>query len=168
MGREEVAKIDYSKAIEIYSQLFEALINKGRYSIYLIGYHNGLDCNKILNVFAISDKSIKLWNLNDLTLIIYKKNAHSCNYKILKLQFTINNIYLISSDLRSIIKVWDVNYQWLQLELVVFIMDNIRNISLDIDKFYFKIIKIFTIKGEIIGEFNFELNNCILLLLIWL
>ena len=37
MGRKEEAKIDYSKAIEIYSQLFEEYINRGIYTIYLIG-----------------------------------------------------------------------------------------------------------------------------------
>ena len=75
----------------------------------------GLDCDKISNVFATSDKSIKLWKLNDLTLIIHKKNAHSSNDKILKLQFIINN-QLISSDLRSIINVWNANYESRQLE----------------------------------------------------
>ena len=46
--------------------------------------------NKRLNIIASSDKIIKLWNLNDHSLIMYHKSVPSLNKKLLKLQFIDN------------------------------------------------------------------------------
>ncbi|KAM3136089.1 hypothetical protein pb186bvf_011894 [Paramecium bursaria] len=106
-----------------------------------------IDYNRSLNIIASgsSDKTIKLWNGNDGSLLMEKQNA----YKFQVGDYLINQIIF-----------WDINFQEKQLEKKILIKDQITGLSLVLNQQYiitqFNFIKVYSITGKLIRIFDHE------------
>ncbi|KAM3136090.1 hypothetical protein pb186bvf_011895 [Paramecium bursaria] len=129
-------------------------------------YFSGIDYNQIRNIIAIgSHKSINLWNGNDGSLTVQKLNAHNNDqaiYCVLLLNNEIKN-QIISLDIGHNLIIWNINYQIKQLEYLQLIENYGYNISLVLQQYIIttgkKFIKVYTINGEFIRQFDHQIND---------
>ncbi|KAM3128862.1 hypothetical protein pb186bvf_018997 [Paramecium bursaria] len=127
----------------------------------------GLDYNRNLNIFASGsvDKSIKLWNGNEGSLIIEKCKAHNnVNFGSIAQVLFLSNNQLISLDHSQNMIIWDINFQKKELLYICRLADKAYNMSIVLDLYIITVgerfIKIYTKNGKPFKQFdsNFEIG----------
>ncbi|KAM3131958.1 hypothetical protein pb186bvf_015971 [Paramecium bursaria] len=147
--------------VNLRQQLFK--IHSHNYYVY-----SGIDYNRNLNIIAGSDdRSIKLWNGYDGSLIIKKPNAHRNDSYVKQVLFIINNNQLASLTLtieQNLIIIWNINYPKKQLEQVQQLEICGYNISLVLQQQYMLItgkdfFQVYTIGGDFVRQFDHQFND---------
>ncbi|KAM3133139.1 WD repeat-containing protein 33 [Paramecium bursaria] len=138
--------------------------------LFKIQAHNfyiyGLDYSMKLNLIASGshDKSIKLWNAVDGSLILEKLSTQNQDKPIRQVQFVVNKDQLVSLDIGKNLTIWNINYKAKQLEQIQLIQDSGFFISLVLQQKFiivsnYKFFKFYTINGEFVRQLEQQVDN---------
>ncbi|KAM3133137.1 WD repeat-containing protein 33 [Paramecium bursaria] len=138
--------------------------------LFKIQAHNffiyGLDYSMKLNLIASGslDKSIKIWNAVDGSLIIEKLSTQNQDKPIRQVQFVVNKDQLISLDSRNNLIIWNINYKAKLLEQIQFIKTPGFYLSLILQQQFIIVsndgfASLYTIDGEFIRYLKSQEDN---------